>query len=557
MGVLFESATALLDRRRLTTVWLPVLVFVGALGTVVVAGVGWGAARVWWGGLGTEGSSALVVALALLTILLGQLLAGYRTDLLRLFSGYWPALPGLTWLGRQMTARHQRVHAGRTGGDPTLFLGYPRRADRVLPTRLGNTLRAAEEHADRYGLDGVAAWPRLYVVLPEQFVATFSAAATGLEAAVTISVLGAGFALLGGGLAAAVLPWYGALACVWGGIGVALLGYRAAARAAVPYAQLVRTAFDVHRFALLEAMRLELPPSFGAEREQWLQLGKVWYSGWPDSDRAAALRYPQPVGPAEGNGPAEGSGPAGVSGPHRPAATVPSGASREPGPATPSPADAPPTAAASPADAPPALAASPADAPPTAAASAASAPAAVVASGTAGQRRPLPVRAVALVAVGLLGGVAAAVAAGRADGTPVAARSLPAFHVLTAADVRGRPDGNSLGRYTVRAVAKGRPLHTRELGPKLPDGVLVGRSIVALPAAGLADRFGRGARVTLVVVPATPETGPAAPPERFVDVLVLDRLDRDPYPLVVAVSSTRVDRLLALTADGAVHVVVD
>ncbi|WP_329008713.1 hypothetical protein OG271_22980 [Micromonospora rifamycinica] len=524
MGVLFESATALLDRRRLTTVWLPVLVFVGALGTVVVAGVGWGAARVWWGGLGTEGSSALIVALALLTILLGQLLAGCRTDLLRLFSGYWPALPGLTWLGRQMTARHLRVHAGRTGGDPTLFLGYPRRADRVLPTRLGNTLRAAEEHADRYGLDGVAAWPRLYVVLPEQFVAAFSAAATALEAAVTVSVLGAGFALLGGGLAAAALPWYGALACVWGGIGVALLGYRAAARAAVPYAQLVRTAFDVHRFALLEAMRLELPPSFGAEREQWLQLGKVWYSGWPDSDRASALRYPQPAEPAE------------VSGPHRPAAMVPSGASRQPGPATPSPADAPPAVAA----------ASPADAPP-----------AVVAPGSAGQRRPLPVRAVALVAVLLLGGVAAAAAAGRADGSPVAARSLPAFHVLTAADVRGRPDGNSLGRYTVRAVAKGRPLRTRELGPKLPDGVLVGRSIVALPAAGLADRFGRGARVTLVVVPAAPETGPAAPPERFVDVLVLDRLDRDPYPLVVAVPNTRVDRLLALTAGGAVHVVVD
>ncbi|MEU7616493.1 hypothetical protein AB0B27_10385, partial [Micromonospora rifamycinica] len=490
MGVLFESATALLDRRRLTTVWLPLLVFVGALGMVAVAGAGWGATRVWWSGLGTEGSSALVVALALLTILLGQLLAGCRTDLIRLFSGHWPALPGLTWLGRQLTARHLRVHAGRTAGDPTLFLGYPRRADRVLPTRLGNTLRAAEEHADRYGLDGVAAWPRLYVVLPEQFVAAFSAAATGLEAAVTISVLGAGFALLGGGLAAAVLPWYGALACVWGGIGVALLGYRAAARAAVPYAQLVRTAFDVHRFALLEAMRLELPPSFGAEREQWLQLGKVWYSGWPDSDRASALRYPQPTEPA------------GSSGPLRPAATVPSGASRQPEPATPSPANAPPTiVAASPASAPPAVAAaSPASAPPAvAAASPANALPAVVAPGAAGRRRLLPVRAVALVVVLLLGGVAAAVAAGRADGTPVAARSLPAFHVLTAADVRGRPDGDSLGRYTVRAVAKGRPLRTRELGPKLPDGVLVGRSVVALPVAGLADRFGRGARVTLVV----------------------------------------------------------
>ncbi|EEP70589.1 hypothetical protein MCAG_00916 [Micromonospora sp. ATCC 39149] len=519
VGALFESATALLDRRQLTAVWLPLLVFVGTLGTVAVAGVGWGTARTWWSGLGAEGSAALVVALALLTILLGQLLTAWRTGLIRLFSGYWPALPGLTWLGRQLTARHQRVHAGRTAGDPTLFLGYPRRADRVLPTRLGNVLRAAEEHADRYGLDGVAAWPRLYVVLPEQFVAAFSGAATSLEAAVTISVLGAVFALLGGGLAAALLPWYGAVACVWGGIGVALLGYRAAARAAVPYAQLVRTAFDVHRFALLEAMRLELPPSFGAEREQWRQLGKVWYSGWPDSDRASALRYPQPVEQAES---------AELTGPSRPASTVSSEVSQQPETATPSPA---------------------------------SAPSAVAAPGPAGRRWLLPVRAVALVVVLLLGGVAAIVATSRAGSTPVAARAVPAFHVLAAADVRGRPDKKELdellGRYTVRAVAKGRPLLTRELGPKLPGGALAGRTVVAVPATGLADRIGRGERVTLVVVPAAPETGPPAPPERFVDVLVLDRLDRDPRPLVVAVPSTRLDRLLALTAGGAVHVVVD
>jgi hypothetical protein len=56
---------------------------------------------------------------------------------------------------------------------------------------------------------------------------------------------------------------------------------------------LVRTAFAVHRFALLEAMRLRLPPRFDIEQQQWDQLGKVWYNGWPDSQRASLLRYPQ------------------------------------------------------------------------------------------------------------------------------------------------------------------------------------------------------------------------------------------------------------------------
>ncbi|MEU7616492.1 hypothetical protein AB0B27_10380, partial [Micromonospora rifamycinica] len=71
--------------------------------------------------------------------------------------------------------------------------------------------------------------------------------------------------------------------------------------------------------------------------------------------------------------------------------------------------------------------------------------------------------------------------------------------------------------------------------------------------AGWGGGLGRGGGGW---APAGPRGRPP-PPERFVDVLVLDRLDRDPYPLVVAVSSARVDRLLALTAGGAVHVVVD
>jgi hypothetical protein len=294
MAGLFETATSLMDRRQLTSIWLPLIAFVAGICAVLVSAAGWTKSKDWWAELGGAGQTALVITVLLATVVASQVLSTMRMSLIQIYEGYWPRVVGVDWLKDQLTKRHMRHQQNRRPERPDLFLTYPRSEADVLPTRLGNILRAAEEHAQRYGIrDPVAAWTRLYVVLPDSFVQSFAAAAANLETAVTISSLGAVFAVAGGVLGATLLPWYGAAACVWAGALVAVLGYRAAVRAAFPYAQLVRTAFDVHRFALLEAMRLRLPPRFDIEQQQWDQLGKVWYNGWPDSQRASLLRYPQ------------------------------------------------------------------------------------------------------------------------------------------------------------------------------------------------------------------------------------------------------------------------
>ncbi|WP_157408541.1 hypothetical protein [Actinoplanes sp. N902-109] len=511
MTALFSTVGGLLDRRQLTVVWMPLLAFLGGLGVVVVTGLGVKEAQAWWAGASGEVRTMAGGALIIVTVLLGQTLNAWRTGLIRLFSGYWPDAPGLRTVRDHLTARHRRVQARRAAADPELFLSYPRRAEHVLPTRLGNVIRAAEEHADRYGIDGVTAWPRLYVVLPASFLEAFSATTASMEGATVIGVLGAAFAVAGGVLAALLLPPLAAAATVLLGAAVAVLGHRAATRAAAPYAQLIRTAFDVHRFALLEAMRLQLPTGFPEEREQWRQLGKLWYQGWPDSDRASALRYPQPAPPEPATAPAAAvASLAAVASPSAIAVTPPApavAASATPVTETPTPTPAAPA------------------------------------------RRGMPVRSLLAAAVILFAAAAGVVAATRTDDSPSearAARGLPAFHVLTRHDITGPRADRLIGRYTLSAVKADDPLRARELGPVLPTG-LAGRSVLAVPADRAVDR---GTEVDLVVTPFQGEDL-----RRFTGLIVLDQA-AEPPSVTVAVPYADVDLLLAAVDAGTAHLVL-
>jgi hypothetical protein len=61
---------------------------------------------------------------------------------------------------------------------------------RLLPTQLGNDLRAAEDRAgQRYGLETVAAWPRLYPHLSEPLASTQDRIRDQLDGAARLCVL--------------------------------------------------------------------------------------------------------------------------------------------------------------------------------------------------------------------------------------------------------------------------------------------------------------------------------------------------------------------------------
>ena len=69
----------------------------------------------------------------------------------------------------------------------TLAQRYPSHADLVLPIRLGNAIRAFETYADDvYGIDGIAAGPRMQGVIPASFQGKIEDARTRVNLAVNV-----------------------------------------------------------------------------------------------------------------------------------------------------------------------------------------------------------------------------------------------------------------------------------------------------------------------------------------------------------------------------------
>jgi hypothetical protein len=246
-----------------------------------------------------DGLSATEGGLILLAILaVAVLLQPLQVGLVRLLEGYW----GYSKAAQALAERRKRPQlelfhdladtAGAPFRDPDdparekavaaaaeLRRLFPEDEDDVLPTRLGNVLRAAETRAGSpYGLEAIVVWPRLYPLLPDPVRGVVDDQRGQLDAAARFCVVFAAAAVT----SFALLVWHPIwlwvpLACVL----LAALAYRAAVGAALQYGESLRAAFDLHRFDLLSALHLPLPPDRTAEREQNRDLSDFLIQEWP------------------------------------------------------------------------------------------------------------------------------------------------------------------------------------------------------------------------------------------------------------------------------------
>ena len=275
-------------RRWLLTVFGPALLFWGASLLVYVNIRGWVEALNWWESRVTSVQTALIVGALAVVVFTAILLEQFTTPIARLFEGYWPW--PLRWLAlwlssrrgqglREKQQRFSQLKVKELRGQATdeeraealkldAELGHrPPDPALAMPTALGDVLRAAEDYPRRrYGLDPVVTWPRLYPSLGEALKGALAEARSNMDALLRVTTLSLIFALgwgIGLGIARHTLLLIGVVA---GGLIVALLGYVGATQAAATYGDLLRAAFDRHRFDLYEALHWPPPPSWKAEK---------------------------------------------------------------------------------------------------------------------------------------------------------------------------------------------------------------------------------------------------------------------------------------------------
>ncbi len=222
-----------------------------------------------------------VVLLTAAVIVIALILQPLQLALVRVLEGYW----GNGAIGRRasglFTARHRRrrqalerksssegeapgqsVALAMADAAQRLRRTYP--PEPLLPTALGNALRAAEYRAGRpYGLDAVLAWPRLYPLLSPSVRAAVDDLRLQLDVAARFTAMFVLAALASAGLLATHGWWLlvpaGALVLAW-------ISYRGAIAAAGAYGGAVEVAFDLTHLELRKALHLSRPPDRETER---------------------------------------------------------------------------------------------------------------------------------------------------------------------------------------------------------------------------------------------------------------------------------------------------
>lgn len=277
--------------------FLLILVWAGAPGPVLDFNRAWRTAAT----LGLGQTLLLAVAVTLVALATQPL----QLVITRVFEGYWPR-----WL-EPVAAKRRRsfsnvhhtletesaVHgdppspvqaqtAGVAGARLRTFFPPP---DRIRPTRLGNVLAAAEYAAGSdYGWDAVVAWPRLYPLLGEKVRAVVDDRRTALDSMVRLSAVTAVTAAASLGLLCES-GWWIALAGIPAALSV--VARVSALHAAIAYGEAIRSAFDLHRFDLLQALHLPLPPDGETERHTSAALCLQWRQS--EAMPATAYHHPQ------------------------------------------------------------------------------------------------------------------------------------------------------------------------------------------------------------------------------------------------------------------------
>jgi hypothetical protein len=289
-------------RDFLLSAFFPVLFFAGlSLMLFLEITQGLNAALTGWEKLPVISRSLIGIGGSVVVIVFAYLLYNFQYSLIRLFEGYWPRRRFFLWLRNRRAASYQRLwqrlhsqaqsastpqEANEIWAELLAFYPPPTHLDKMMPTRLGNILRAAEIYPyERYGIDAVVIWPRLRPLLKPEVMALLEDRKTTLTFMLSMSLLSALFSLIWCPVLAFSNRWdlflLGAL-----GWPLAWMCYQNALQSALAHGEQLKVTFDLYRHELLRALNRPIPAE--DERKEWLRLTRFFQRNLP-------LPSPSPV----------------------------------------------------------------------------------------------------------------------------------------------------------------------------------------------------------------------------------------------------------------------
>jgi hypothetical protein len=284
----WKSLGGSFDKRWLVNAFGPALVFWGAGLWVWAQLVGLENALQRWQGVAAEARPFLGAAGLLLVFLTAVLLEAFEGAVLRFYEGYWPGWHGLAQRrARDLRQKQERRRVLRTkvaidqaapadraelARLDSELAHRPRDPGRSMPSRMGDVLRTAEDYPrERYGLDPIVFWPRLFPQLSDSLRQALASAQDQLDLLLRLTTLAALHGVAWSVVAVACRRW---VVLWWAlpALPLAWLLWRSAAQAAVGYAALFRSAFDLHRFDVYQQLHWPPPVSPQTERAHGAEL---------------------------------------------------------------------------------------------------------------------------------------------------------------------------------------------------------------------------------------------------------------------------------------------
>jgi len=153
---------------------------------------------------------------------------------------------------------------------------YPER-DRILPTGLGNILRAAEDFVKtKYGLDSIITWTRLYILLPDSVKTLLNDQRMKLDLSTRLSFI----FLISTIISSIFFVKISLLSLIPIAIFILLvISYKGSKQVAIGYGQLIHTAYDLYRFDLLKQLKIALPKNTEEEKKKGQEISSFLVSG--------------------------------------------------------------------------------------------------------------------------------------------------------------------------------------------------------------------------------------------------------------------------------------